>query len=145
MVDVTPPAAQQLGTAVLVQGAAVLDLWYLAALGVRVCRRDGLLPVDRLKPMLDVLAATATTVRQSSAGQVDVRPGLNSSESEHVLDKVTTAEVAQMLNVSHRQAQRITRQLGGRRGPGSALVVDRGAVEAHRQARQTDRRAHHDG
>lgn len=127
-----PPVQHFAGSgAVLLQGAAVIDVLYLTALGVRDCRRDGLVR-PRFDQLLATLAAAGREVRTS--GHADVPEHGGSSESE-VLDGIGTAEAARMLGLSSRQVRRLATALGARRVAGS-LVYDRGAVEAHRLERQ---------
>ncbi len=124
------PAVQQFGSAVLLQGPAVVDVWHLVALGVRAAHRDGI-GLARVDHLQAVLAAAAAEVRATSeAGQGDVaqepaRAGSDPSEP------LTTREVATMLGLSPRQTQRMARTLDARRLRCGRLLFDRGAVDAY--------------
>ncbi len=130
------PAVQRLGSAVLLQGPAVVDVWHLVALGVRAAHRDGI-GLARVDHLQAVLAAAAAEVRATSEpGQRHVAQlpvGALSDPSEPLGSK----EVAAMLGVSPRQAQRMQAQLGARKLRSRVLIFDRGAVEAYLAAQPT--------
>ena len=125
------PAVQRFGSVVLLQGPAVLDVWHLVALGVRAAHRDGI-GLARVDHLQAVLAAAAAEVRATSepgqrdVAQVPARATCDPSEP------LTTREVAVMLGVSPRQAQRMQAQLGARKLRSRVLIFDRGAVESYR-------------
>jgi len=124
------PAVQQLGSAVLLQGPAVVDVWRLVALGVRAAHRDGI-GLARVDHLQAVLAAAAAEVRATSepgqrdVAQVPTRATCDPSEP------LTTREVAAMLGLSPRQTQRMARTLDARRLRSGRLIFDRGAVQAY--------------
>lgn len=127
------PPVQQLGSAVLLQGRAVIDVHYLVAIGVReTTRRDGISPSPRLQALLKVLASAARDLQAESAvGPADVRIEAD-AEPSTVLDDTTTAEAATMLGISSRQVRRLAHELGGHQVRG-AWIFPRGAIEsAHR-------------
>lgn len=123
------PAVQRLGSAILLQGPAVLDAHYLIAAGVRdVQRRDGIAPSPRLRFLLEELAAASADIRaMSPAGHGDVPEEGNGALS--VLDLIPTREAAMILDLSVRQTRR-HRDAAGGRDVGGALMFERGAVEA---------------
>jgi len=124
------PAVQQLGSAVLLRGPAVVDVWHLVALGVRAAKRDGI-TLSRVADLQSVLAAAAAEVRATSeCGHGDVAQlpvGALSDPSE----PLTTGEVATMLGLSPRQTQRMRAQLDARKLRCGRLLFDRGAVESY--------------
>ena len=130
MTTVAVPAVQRLGSAVLLQGPAVVDVWHLVALGVRAARRDGI-GLARVDHLQAVLAAAAAEVRATSGtGQCDVaqvpaRATCNPSEP------LSTREAADLLGLSPRQTQRIARTLAARQLRSGRLIFDRGAVDAY--------------
>lgn len=121
---------QRLGSAVLLQGRAVIDVHYLVAVGVReTTRRDGISPSPRLKALLKVLASAAHDLQAESAvGPADVRVEADAGSST-VLDETTTAEAATMLGISSRQVRRLAPELGGHQIRG-AWIFPRGAIES---------------
>lgn len=132
----TTPPVQTLGDAVLLQGPAVLDVFYLAAMGAReLAHRDGGAAPALRQELLRALSSTAAVVR-SRGGHRDVAPTAHPSESK-VLDEMTTGEAAMALRLSRRQVQRLASQLNARRVAGGALVYDRGAVQALAHQRAT--------
>jgi len=133
------PAVQQLGSAVLLQGPAVVDVWHLVALGVRAAQRDGI-GLARVDHLQAVLAAAAAEVRATSGtGQCDVAqvPARATCDPSEPL---TTREAAAMLGLSTRQTQRMARTLGARQLRSGVYVYDRGAVDAYLIERN-----HHEG
>ena len=129
------PLVLKLGTAVLVQGEAVVDLHLLAEMGIRFARRDGI-GSARLEPLRAVLAETATQVRSmSEAGHADVRAEPQPSESD-MTEPLTTQEVATMLHIGRRQAQRMATTLDAHRLRTGVLVFDRATVESYVAGRE---------
>ncbi len=123
-------AVQQLGSAVLLQGPAVVDVWRLVALGVRAAQRDGI-GLARVDHLQGVLAAAAAEVRATSGtGQCDVAqvPARATCDPSEPL---TTGEVATVLGLSPRQTQRMARTLDAHRLRSGRLIFDRGAVEVY--------------
>ncbi|MCU1612778.1 MAG: hypothetical protein JWO98_318 [Frankiales bacterium] len=125
------PAVQRHGNTVLLSGPAVLDVHYLAALGVRdVSRRDGIQPSARLRHLLDTLARTAADIR---SGHGDGPEAEQSSQSSP-LDPISTQEAAVILGLSVRQTRRLAADIGAHRG--TRLTYDRAAVEACAHSRK---------
>jgi len=129
------PAVQQLGSAVLLRGPAVVDVWRLVALGIRAANRDGI-GLARVTHLQAVLAAAAAEVRAASdCGHADVAqlPGRAVSDPSEPL---TTREVAAMLGLSTRQTQRMANTLDARKLRCGRLLFDHGAVDAYLAARK---------
>lgn len=124
------PAVQKLGSALLLQGQAVVDAWRLVELGIQRAGRDGINPV-RLAPLRSALAAAAAEVRSmSGVGHADVRDEPSAPVSEPTAP-LTTREVATMLHISPRQAGRLAVTLEARRLRTGVWVFDRYTVEAY--------------
>lgn len=125
------PAVQQLGSAVLLQGPAVVDVWRLVALGVRAANRDGI-GLARVTHLQAVLVAAAAEVRAaaSECGHADVAQ-LPTEAVSDPSEPLTTREVATMLGLSPRQTQRMARTLEARQLRSGRLIFDRGAVDAY--------------
>ncbi len=124
------PAVQQLGSAVLLQGPAVVDVWRLVALGVRAAHRDGI-GLARVDHLQAVLAAAAAEVRATSGtGQCDVAqvPARATCDPSEPL---STREAANLLGLSPRQTQRMARTLDAHQLRSGRLIFDRGAVDAY--------------
>jgi len=130
MTTVAVPAVQRLGSAVLLQGPAVVDVWHLVALGVRAARRDGI-GLARVDHLQAVLAAAAAEVRATSGtGQCDVAevPARATCDPSEPL---STREAADLLGLSPRQTQRMARTLDAHQLRSGRLIFDRGAVDAY--------------
>ncbi len=124
------PTVQKLGRAVLLQGQAVVDTHLVFELGIQRAGRDGINPA-RLAPLRSALAAAAAEVRATSGvGHADVRDEPSAPVSEPTAP-LTTREVATMLDISSRQAQRLAATLEARRLRTGVLVFDRYTVEAY--------------
>ncbi len=124
------PAVQRLGSAVLLQGPAVVDVWHLVALGVRAAQRDGI-GLARVDHLQAVLAAAAAEVRATSGtGQCDVAqvPARATCDPSEPL---STREAADLLGLSPRQTQRMARTLDAHQLRSGRLIFDRGAVDAY--------------
>jgi hypothetical protein len=122
-----PPPVQRLGSAVLIQGPAVLELMRLAVLGAKLrSTRDGIAMPDSTRRLIQALADAAGDV--AAGGQRDMAEDPDPA-SWQVVDGVTTKEVAGMLQLSQRQARRLAPALGGRK-VGGVLLVDRDAALA---------------
>lgn len=129
------PAVQKLGSALLLQGQDVVDAWRLVELGIQRAGRDGINPA-RLAPLRSALAAAAAEVRSmSGVGHADVRDEPSAPVSEPTAP-LTTREVATMLDISPRQAQRLATTLEARRLRTGVLVFDRATVEAYIAGRE---------
>ncbi len=130
MTAVAVPAVQRLGSAVLLQGPAVVDVWHLVALGVRAARRDGI-GLARVDHLQAELAAAAAEVRATSGtGQCDVAqvPARATCDPSEPL---STREAADLLGLSPRQTQRMARTLDAHQLRSGRLIFDRGAVDAY--------------
>jgi len=127
---VTVPAVQKLGSAILLQGPAVVDAWHLVALRIRAAKRDGI-GLARVDHLQAVLAAAAAEVRATSEpGQRDVAHQASQAVSDPS-EPLTTQEVAAMINLSPRQTQRMASVLGARKLRCGRLLFDRGAVAGY--------------
>lgn len=124
----TIPPVQRLGSAVLLQGPAVIDTFYLVALGIKETRRtDGIAPSPRLQALAAALRDAAAEARASVSRHERVaRPARQAPSG--VLDEIYTEEAAVLLGLTRRHVQRIAADLGGRRRH-RLWVFDRGAVE----------------
>lgn len=125
------PAVQQLGSAVLLRGPAVVDVWRLVALGIRAANRDGI-GLARVDHLQAVLAAAAAEVRSaaSECGHADVTQPPTRAVSDPS-EPLTTREVATMLGLSTRQTQRMASTLDARKLRCGRLLFDRGAVAGY--------------
>jgi len=121
------PAVQQLGAAVLLQGAALLDARRFVTLGIRAASRDGIAAPPRVALLLRALTASAAL---TDHGQCDVAPASAGALSDPS-EPLTTREVATMLGLSHRQTQRMARTLEARQLRSGVYVYDRTAVDAY--------------
>jgi hypothetical protein len=138
--EVTPqavPPVQQLGSAVLLQGLAVVDVYRLVALGLQVVRqRDGITPPTRLRALERTLAAASEEFRRVSPPRHDdVAPAAEVALSDPVR-RLTTAQAAVILGLSVRQVQRLAPDIGTRCG--RVFVLDQGAVEAYAAERAAE-------
>jgi len=127
----TVPTVQQLGAAVLLQGAAVPEISYLVGLGVRYrANLDGAAPSVRQRQLLRILAdaAEATLAAPATGGHADIPAAPHLGES---VVGVGTAEVASVLGVTARHVRRLAADLDGRRVKG-AWRFERAAVIAYR-------------
>lgn len=121
---VTAPATvQRLGTAVLVQGAAVPALARLAARGLRDRDRDGLPPSPSLAALVAVIEAAADAAGDVSPARPAGRPALATSAGWEPPRGVTSSEAADLLGLSVRQVRRLKEDLGGWYG-GTKLMFD---------------------
>ncbi len=122
------PAVQQLGAAVLLQGAALLDARRFVTLGIRAASRDGIAAPPRVALLLRALTDSAAL---TDHGQCDVAPASAGALSDPSEPPLTTREVATMLGLSHRQTQRMARTLEARQLRSGVYVYDRTAVDAY--------------
>jgi hypothetical protein len=129
------PAVQVLGSAVLLQGPAVLD--QLAATGalIRELKASGMQVPARVLDEQRALAVAASVIRGqqvpvSVPRQRDATSGPSPSESTSTVH-IGTREAAEMLGVSQRHAQRIASSIGGEQLPNRRFTFDRLAVEAY--------------
>jgi hypothetical protein len=122
-------------TALLVQGAAVLDLHYLVRLGLRARNAvDGSAPsVHHLRLLQALTDIAGTHVR--SPGRADVREVPDLSESEMLMG---TGEAADRLGITSRSIRRLAPELGGQKVKGAwrldAALVDAAALRRERTA-----------
>lgn len=141
------PAMQRLGSAVLIQGpAALLEVQHLLALGARERQhRDALPPSPGVRHLLALLAEAVaeheTTVSPPRHDGVVAGGGPGDSTVGKV-DEITSDQVAALLGVGRRQAQRLAGSIGSRKVPGGALVFDRCAVLAYAAQRREDHDPH---
>ena len=125
----TGPSLQRFGGMVMVQGPAVTHAYYLVSVGLRAVRR-GTAPIpSRFLQLQAELAAAAAEVRASATGHNDVAPHVPQAQSG-CEDNIGTVEAAQILQLSHRQVQRIAADLDGRH-VGGCWVFDRAGVQAY--------------
>lgn len=121
----TAPAVQRLGPAVLLQGPAVLEMMRLTILGARLrSQRDGIAMPESTRCLIQALADAAAEVSPTRHDDVASEPDPATWEQ---VTAMTTKEVAGMLQLSQRQAQRLAPALGGRK-VGGVVLVDRDAV-----------------
>jgi len=134
------PAVQLVGErAVLLQGLAVLDTYYLLAMGLRAVRSKGGTPAPRLDTLQALLRTAATAERDASqAGHDDVAPEVQGAGSPQA-DEVSTTEAADLLGIGRRQVQRLAHDLDGRK-IGGVWLFDRRAIQCYQRVR-TERTA----
>lgn len=131
---VARPPVQVLGDAVLLQGAAVVDAWWLISLGIREAqRRDGITPSPRLRELhraLEQVAADMRTPPAARSGHADTDTESVAAQSESsVARTIGTAQVARRLGLTERHVRRLVPALGGYRVRG-AWQFDEAAVDA---------------
>ncbi len=83
------PAVQQLGAAVLLQGAALLDARRFVTLGIRAASRDGIPAPPRVALLLRALTDSAALTDHGHADG----PALPTGAASDATDTITTAEV----------------------------------------------------
>ncbi|MDF3309883.1 helix-turn-helix domain-containing protein [Rhodococcus sp. T2V] len=121
------PAVQKLGNALLLQGPAIADAYWLVSTGIRAAERNGhaVRPdVYRLQALLGECHRDAL----SALRHHDVAPPPDDESSD--VELISTREAAEVLNVSPRHVQRIAASLDGRRTAGR-WIFDRAVVEAY--------------
>ncbi len=121
------PAVQRLGSAVLLQGAALLDARRFVTLGIRAASRDGIAAPPRVALLLRALTDSAALIDRGHADG----PALLTGAASDATDTITTAEVATLLGLSTRQTRRLARTLEARQLRSGAYVYDRTAVAAY--------------
>ncbi len=127
----TVPAVQQLGAAVILQGAALIDARRFVALGIRAAWQDGIAAPPRVALLQQALTDAAAEVRAASAlGHGDVAQ-LPTRAVSDPSEPLTTREVAAMLGIGVRQAQRMAGTLDARQLRCGRLLFNRGAVDAY--------------
>jgi hypothetical protein len=149
----TAPAAQRLGSAVLLQGSALYEVRYVLTVGARErARRDGV-PVSA--GVREVLARIneAIVEEQMSAGghtkgqvrrlrgHADLADGSDGAEW-HMPDSfraISSEEVAERLGIGSRQVRRLASSLGAHRAPSGAWMYDPVAVDTYAALRRLER------
>jgi hypothetical protein len=127
-----------LGPAVILRGAGLVELLYLAMAGARSRKHLNGVDINReTRVLLQSLTDAAVNGGWMASprhddGALEVIP----SQSE-VLDEISKKEAAVLLGLSHRQTQRLAFDIGARR-VGGALVLDRGAVMAYAAERRAN-------
>lgn len=145
MSPVSAPSVQRLGDAVLLQGQALAEVRHLLAIGLREReRRDAMPPSSGLRFLLAVISEAIaegellmSSPRHRSA---TLHAALTDSPMEEAMAEMTSDQVAAVLGVGRRQAQRLAGSIGSRR-LGGVLVFDAGAVQSFAASRQ--RKDHH--
>ncbi|WP_068274785.1 helix-turn-helix domain-containing protein [Aldersonia kunmingensis] len=128
-----PSGAYQLGTAVLLDGAAVAEAYWLVSLGRRAVSLNGYTDRPGFEELQCILKRATEAHRQHQESRKrhdDVAQPPLRADSEQLIG---TTEVADILGVGLRQVQRIARSLDGRR-IGTRWVFDRDAVRAYHAA-----------
>ena len=123
----TIPAVQQLGAAVLLQGAALLDARRFVTLGIRAASRDGIAAPPRVALLLRALTDSAALTDRGHADG----PASPTGSASDATDTITTAEVATLLGLSTRQTRRLARTLEARQLRNGVYIYDRLAIDAH--------------
>jgi len=123
------PAVQQLGAAVLLQGAALLDARRFVTLGIRAARWDGIAAPPRVALLLRALT-DAAACPLSEQGHADV-PAMPTPAPSEMTETLSTSEVAEMIGCSPRQTRRLARTLEARQLRSGVYVYDRTAVDAY--------------
>ena len=128
------PPVQQLGAAVVLQGAALANVRRCVRLAQRVSARDGI----RLGHWFDDLTC-ALDAAMSDLGHADVdtRPSVPQSLSTD--KRIGTKEAAAMIGLSERQVRRIAASLDGNQLPSGAWHFDADAVAAYALAKEAHR------
>lgn len=131
--DTVPASVQRLGTAVLLQGAAVPALARLAARGLRDRDRDGMPAPSALLAIvaaLDEAADMSAALSTGHSGHAEMSPARTSSRR----DALRTDEAARLLGLSPRQVRRLAPDLDAWHERGH-LRYDRAAVETYANQR----------
>ena len=108
---------------VLLSGSAIDAVLYAVDVAQRARSRNGLPPSTMLAALREALSPT---------GQADILP--EPAEECGSRDRVPSAEAAQLLRCSPRQARRLAPTLGGER-VGGRWVIDRQAITEHMEGR----------
>jgi len=125
----TPPPVQVLTGALVVQGPALRDLYYLVSAGIRKASRTGYSTTRFEGIRRAVREADASCTRQGDVAE-DAPWAHSTTDDETLID---TGEAAALLGVSRRTAQRLARKGLGRQVAGRWLL-DRSLVIAEREA-----------
>lgn len=134
------PAVQVLGAGLLVQGSALINIQRALRSLIRAHRRETIAPPPEF---VVLLRACEDAVRNLHA-QSGIRPHDTTSElpqPDSDCQHIGTKEVAHMLGVTQRHAQRLAPVLDGRRLASGAWVFDRDAVTAYLHAHHETRGA----
>lgn len=133
------PPVQRLGTAVLLQGGAVLDVLALADRGIRLTTRvDGINPPARVLELLDVLRQAAADLRDGTAQRRQAAVAELADRTDSTA-WIGSEEAAELLGLSVRQVQRLASSLEAVRGPGRVWLFDPLTVEAYAADRESRR------
>ena len=130
----TPPPAQQLGAALLLQGQGVLDGYYLALAGIRYAKNQGH-PTTRFEQLAAIIGKAAEVSRQRHYDVV-----LPAAQAESEIDGevfIDTAAAAALLGGDIRTAQRLAGAGLGRRVVGR-WILEKSLVIAELEARRND-------
>lgn len=132
-----PPAVQRLGSAVLLQGGALMDVRSLLKIGLRYAHsRDGIATPPRLLAIVAALDEAAEQLQQKSRTRpCDTTSAVPQPHSVRP-DDIGTREAATILGTTRRQVQRLAQTLDGTRLASGAFVFRRSAVEAYACTRQ---------
>jgi hypothetical protein len=126
-----PPAVQQLGSAVLLQGQALTDAYYLVSAGIREASRSGY-PTGRFEEIRRAIR-DASRRRQSDVAERELLS--HSGNDRSAVDTIGTAEAAALLGIGFRNCQRKAKEGLGRR-VGGRWVYDRALVIAEAERRK---------
>ncbi len=138
---VRQPAVQKFGSAVMLQGTALLEARSLLLLGARVReRRDAIVLSPQMRHLLVLISEAVGEDAMSPQRRGDVASGPDPAESEFLLagSFQDSAAAATVLGVSRRQTQRLAAAGLGRK-VGRTWLLDRESVElyaAERYARE---------
>jgi hypothetical protein len=128
-----PPGVQQLGAAVLIQGAALRDLYLCLHSGIAVMSGNGHSPA-----LMHAVKQQVYRALMSARGHTVAEPGAAQGHSncQGAVDSMSVAEAAAELGVSHRHMRRLSArfELGERLG--ATWMLRRGAVLAHKAQRE---------
>lgn len=134
------PAVQVLGASLLLRGSAVMNTQRAVRSLIAAHRREGIAPPPEIAALLRACDdAARELLAMSGTGQRDTTSVAVQPHSD--LDNIGTREVAKILRISQRQAQRLTATLDARQLASRQWMFDRTAVLAYQQAQRESGRA----
>lgn len=145
---------QRMGSAVLLQDTALLEVRHLLALGVREReQRNAVPPSHNVRLLLAMLTDAIAEMelvsppRQQTGCSADTPRQRDSDDQLDWSDlqgqrRIGSREAARMLRTSQRTVQRAASSLGGRRGPDGRLTFDVDLIVEYAATRDKGRMNH---
>ncbi|MFY0406907.1 helix-turn-helix domain-containing protein [Solicola sp. PLA-1-18] len=130
------PDVQVLGDAAIFRGAAALEMYRLAVMGVRYQQRTDQIEANpRVRASLAALKRAAEQAGMSASGHADVR---KEPDSPSLVMQLGITAAAHELDMTERHVRRLAQDgvIAGRK-VGRSWQLDRAAVLAHRLERES--------